>query len=211
MAHTRLDSERALRIQADGGPVLLERRFSGDTDALTWGARLLGGYDFSFGDLRSGPFAGLDYSHSRIDDFSEKGADRTALGYEEQDYDSLEASLGWRLQGSLALDGSLRLLPYASVAWVKELGDGRLEDIALTSRADGRVRVAELGDVDTSSAARASAASCRSATAWGCTWRSTAAWVTTRAARPATRSAPSGCSVADRAGPAPRPRPIPQA
>ncbi len=150
VAHTRLDSERALRIQADGGPVLLERRFSADTDALTWGARLLGGYDFSFGDLRSGPFAGLDYSHSRIDDFSEKGADRTALGYEEQDYDSLEASLGWRLQGSLALDGSLRLLPYASVAWVKELGDGRLEDIALTSRADGRVRVAELGDVDTS-------------------------------------------------------------
>ena len=36
------------------------------------------------------------------------------------------------------------------MAWVKELGDGRLEDIALTSRADGRVRVAELGDVDTS-------------------------------------------------------------
>ncbi len=150
VAHTRFDSERALRIQADGGPVLLERRFSGDTDALTWGARVLGGYDFSVGELRTGPFAGLDYSHSRIDDFSEDGSERTALGYEEQDFDSLEASVGWRLQGNLALGGSLYLLPYASVAWVKELGDGRLEDIALTSQADGQVRVADLGQVDTS-------------------------------------------------------------
>ena len=111
---------------------------------------MLGGYDFSVGELRTGPFAGLDYSHSRIDDFSEDGSERTALGYEEQDFDSLEASVGWRLQGNLALGGSLYLLPYASVAWVKELGDGRLEDIALNSQADGQVRVADLGQVDTS-------------------------------------------------------------
>ncbi|WP_034010103.1 autotransporter domain-containing protein, partial [Pseudomonas aeruginosa] len=64
-------------------------------------ARLEGGYDFSFGELRSGPLAGLDYMRYRIDDFREDEALRTALGYEKQDYDSLEASLGWRLRGEL--------------------------------------------------------------------------------------------------------------
>jgi len=38
--------------------------------------------------------------------------------------------------------------PYASVRWVKELADGRLDDIALTALGDGRTRVADLGDVD---------------------------------------------------------------
>lgn len=150
VGHSRFDSERALQIKANGGPVLLERRFSADTDALTWGARIAGGYDFSIGELQSGPFASLDYSHSRIDDFAEDDAVRTALAYEEQDFDSLEASLGWRLRGNLGLADGMRLLPYGQVAWVKELGDGRLEELELTSQADGNVRVAELGAVDDS-------------------------------------------------------------
>lgn len=103
LGHTRYDSKRSVYLQAAGGPVLLDQRLSGDTSAWSWGARLEGGYDFSFGELRSGPLAGLDYMHYRIDDFREDEALRTALGYEKQDYDSLEASLGWRLRGELAL------------------------------------------------------------------------------------------------------------
>ncbi|WP_347902576.1 autotransporter domain-containing protein [Pseudomonas purpurea] len=147
---TRFDSKRNLVIQANGGPVLLNQQLTGDTDALTLGARVLGGYDFDFGPVKSGPFAGLDYNHYRIDGFHEKQDLRTALGYQEQRFDSLEASLGWRVRGTLGLPYGMSLLPYGDIAWVKELGDGRLEDLDLTSRADSQVRVAELGSVDKS-------------------------------------------------------------
>jgi len=150
VGHTRFDTRRSVFIQASGGPVLLDQRLSGDTSALFWGARVEGGYDFTFAGLQTGPLAGLDHVHYRIDDFNEDEALRTALGVEQQDYDALEASLGWRLHGSLALGGGMAVKPYASVRWVRELADGRLDEIDLTSRADGRVRTAGLGAVDKS-------------------------------------------------------------
>lgn len=150
VGHTRFDTRRNLIIQANGGPVLLSQRLSGDTDAITWGARVLGGYDFDLGTLKSGPFAGLDYSHYRIDKFHEDENLRTAQRYEEQKFDSLEASAGWRVRGNVDLPHAMNLMPYGNIAWVKELGDGRLENIDLVSKADGAVRRAELGSVDTS-------------------------------------------------------------
>ncbi|MDD0973900.1 autotransporter outer membrane beta-barrel domain-containing protein [Pseudomonas fontis] len=146
--HTRFDTHRSVFIQANGGPVLLDQRLSGDTSATFWGARVEGGYDFSFGELKTGPVAGLDYVHYRIDDFNEDEALRTALGYEKQNYDALEASLGWRVHGSVKLGTAMQVRPYASVRWVRELADGRLDEIDLTSQGDGRVRVADLGEVD---------------------------------------------------------------
>ncbi|WP_233282095.1 autotransporter outer membrane beta-barrel domain-containing protein [Pseudomonas mangiferae] len=147
VGHTGFDTRRSLQLRANGGPVLLDQRFDGDTEAFTWGARVQGGYDFDVGALKTGPFAGLDYSHYRIDGFHEDERRRTALGYEEQRFDSLEASLGWRLRGTVPL-GGMSLQPYGSLRWVKELGDGRLEEMDLTSRADGRARVADMGRVD---------------------------------------------------------------
>ncbi|QBF27373.1 autotransporter domain-containing protein [Pseudomonas tructae] len=146
--HTRFDTQRSVYIQASNGPVLLDQRLSGDTSAWFWGARVDGGYDFSFGALKTGPVAGLDYMHYRIDDFDEDANLRTALGYEQQNYDALEASLGWRLHGTVGLGAKMALQPYASVRWVRELADGRLDEIDLTSQADGRVRVADMGSVD---------------------------------------------------------------
>ncbi|MCB2250558.1 autotransporter domain-containing protein [Pseudomonas chlororaphis] len=150
VGRTSFESKRNLVIQANGGPVLLNQKLTGDTDALTLGARMLGGYDLDFGAIKSGPFAGLDYTHYRIDSFHEKQDLRTALGYEEQSFESLEASLGWRVRGTLALPYGMSLLPYGDLAWVKELADGRLDDLDLTSRAYDQVRVARLGGVDKS-------------------------------------------------------------
>ena len=150
VGHSSFDSKRNLVIQANGGPVLLNQKLTGETDALSLGARVLGGYDFDFGAIKSGPFAGLDYSHYRIDKFHEKQDLRTALGYEEQSFDSLEASLGWRARGTVGLPYGLSLMPYGDIAWVKELGDGRLDDILLTSHADNQARGAGLGTVDKS-------------------------------------------------------------
>ncbi|AZE91852.1 autotransporter domain-containing protein [Pseudomonas orientalis] len=150
VGHTRFDAKRNLLIQANGGPILLNQQLTGNTDALSLGARVLGGYDFDFGAIQSGPFAGLDYSHYRIDQFHEKQNLRTALEYEEQSFDSLEASLGWRVRGAVALPYGLTLMPYGNLAWVKELADGRLDDLQLTARADGQARTAKLGSVDKS-------------------------------------------------------------
>ena len=150
VGHSSFDSKRNLVIQANGGPVLLNQQLTGETDALSLGARVLGGYDFDLGTLKTGPFAGLDYSHYRIDKFHEKQNLRTALEYEEQSFDSLEASLGWRVRGAVALPYGLSLMPYGDIAWVKELANGRLDDLDLTARADGQVRTARLGSVDKS-------------------------------------------------------------
>lgn len=150
VGHTRFDSKRNLLIQANGGPILLNQQLTGNTDALSLGARVLGGYDFDFGAIKSGPFAGLDYSHYRIDQFHEKQNLRTSLEYEEQTFDSLEASLGWRVRGAVALPYSMSLMPYGNLAWVKELADGRLDELQLTARADGQARTAKLGSVDKS-------------------------------------------------------------
>lgn len=147
---TQFDSKRNLVIQANGGPVLLSQKLTGKTDALSLGARVIGGYDFDFGALKSGPFAGLDYNHYRIDSFHEKQDLRTALSYEEQSFDSVQASLGWRARGTFDLPAGMSLQPYGDIAWVKEMGDGRLVDILLTSRADGQARGARLGSVDKS-------------------------------------------------------------
>ncbi|MGU9828044.1 autotransporter domain-containing protein [Pseudomonas sp. LF242] len=150
VGRTRFDAKRNLLIQANGGPVLLNQQLSGNTDALSLGARVLGGYDFDVGAVKSGPFAGLDYSHSRIDKFHEKQNLRTALKYQQQSFDSLEASFGWRVRGAVALPYGVSLLPYGDIAWVKELADGRLDDLQLTARADGQARTAKLGAVDKS-------------------------------------------------------------
>lgn len=150
VGHTRFDAKRNLLVQANGGPILLNQQLSGNTNALSLGARVLGGYDFDFGAIKSGPFAGLDYSLYRIDKFHEKQNLRTALEYEEQALDSLEASLGWRVRGAVALPYGLNLLPYGDIAWVKELADGRLDNLELTARADGQARTAKLGSVDNS-------------------------------------------------------------
>ena len=146
LGHTRYDSKRSVP-PGRRRPVLLDQRLSGDTSAWSWGARLEGGYDFSFGELRSGPLAGLDYMRYRIDDFREDEALRTALGY-EAGLRLAGGVSGWRLRGELALGARMRLQPYASLRWVRELADGRLDDMDLTSRGDGRVAVADMGGVD---------------------------------------------------------------
>lgn len=138
---TRLDLKRSVFIQGNaGGPALLDQRLSGDTDATFWGARLLGGHDLLFGDWRTGPQVGLDYRRYKLDGFSEKPTQRTALRFKDERFDSMELSLGWQVRGNLALDRAMRLQPYTSLAWIEELGDGMNENFVVTSLADGSTR-----------------------------------------------------------------------
>ncbi|MCQ4316457.1 autotransporter domain-containing protein [Stutzerimonas zhaodongensis] len=144
-----LDLTRSLVIQGNGGgPVVLNQRLSGDTDATFWGGRLLTGYDFSFGQLRSGPLAGIEYTRYVIDGFTEKQALRTALDYQTERYDSVELSLGWRAYGDIEFDRGLKVQPYASLAWVEELGDGFSDSFSAVSRGDGATRTTRVSNVD---------------------------------------------------------------
>lgn len=138
---THFDLDRSVFIQGNaGGPVLLNQQLTGETDATFWGARLLGGYDLLFGDWRTGPQVGIDYRHYKLDGFSEKSTQRTALRFDDERFDSIELSLGWQLRGNFALGGAMRLQPYASLAWIEELGDGVSDDFVVTSLVDGSAR-----------------------------------------------------------------------
>lgn len=86
--------------------------------------------------------------HYRIDDLREDEVLHTTLGYEKQDYDSLETSPGWRLHDESVLGARMCPQPYVSLCWVRELADGRSEGMDSASRDDGRVRVANMGNVN---------------------------------------------------------------
>jgi len=148
IGRTSFDNIRSIFLESQGGPVLLDQNLSSDTKALSWGARVEGGHDFTLGGVKSGPVAGLDYMRYRIDSFSDDTDFRTGLDYGKQTYDSLEGSIGWRLHGTVAFSNGMVLRPYTSVKFVHEFADGRPESVALISQADGGVRTADLGDVD---------------------------------------------------------------
>ncbi len=148
IGRSSFDNKRSIFLQAIDGPVLLDQRLSSDTSGLSWGARVEGGHDFTLGGVKSGPVAGLDYMRYRINGFDEDSDFRTGMSYDKQTFDSFEASIGWRLHGTIALGNGMVLRPYSSVKWVHEFADGRPDSIQLTSLSDGGVRIADLGNVD---------------------------------------------------------------
>jgi outer membrane lipase/esterase len=65
-----------------------------DTDASTLAAVARGGYLFDFGKLRAGPIAGLTFTHSRVDGYTEKGDPLLTYGVGAQTFESLTGSVG---------------------------------------------------------------------------------------------------------------------
>jgi uncharacterized protein YhjY with autotransporter beta-barrel domain/Zn-dependent M28 family amino/carboxypeptidase len=148
LGYSDMELDRRLRIQGSGGPVLLDQRFKADPNGWYWGLRAQSGYDFALGALRTGPMIGLAYRQYRMDSYNESGPQRTALRVEKETFDSLEVSAGWQLRGVLPVGNGRLLQPYASLAWVEELGDGYSDRFDAVSRADGTVRRATLDSVD---------------------------------------------------------------
>ncbi|MDD3445437.1 MAG: autotransporter domain-containing protein [Zavarzinia sp.] len=145
-----LSGTRAFHMTSGLGATLLDQRFDYETDAQIYGARLMGGHDFAFGDIAIGPVLGLDYAHYRIGGYSESSALRTALSIEAQTFDSLETTVGVRLRGSFALAEALVLSPYGSVAYVHEFSDGMPEDVVVSAMADGTARRVSFAGADDS-------------------------------------------------------------
>jgi len=88
------------------------RTESGQTRGYEYTGRVLGGYWFKYQDLLHGPYARVTYTKAIVRQFSETGADSTALTYGQQDNDQLLWGLGWQIAGKF---GGVR--PWARATW----------------------------------------------------------------------------------------------
>jgi outer membrane lipase/esterase len=93
-----------------------QRGESGKADGSHLGGGLTGGWWFEFNDLRTGPFANVEWQTVKVDGYAEGGNDSTAMWFGRQQRDALISTLGWRLQGHWQA-GSMMLSPFAEVAW----------------------------------------------------------------------------------------------
>ncbi|HEX7814696.1 autotransporter outer membrane beta-barrel domain-containing protein [Dyella sp.] len=89
---------------------------TGKADGSRVGGGLTGGYWFTFNNIRTGPFANLDWETVKLDGYTENGQDSTAMTFNSQHRDSLISTLGWRLQGNFG-SGNITWSPYAELAW----------------------------------------------------------------------------------------------
>ncbi|WEN15751.1 autotransporter domain-containing protein [Rhodanobacter sp. AS-Z3] len=89
---------------------------SGKADGSHLGGGLTGGWWFQLDRLRTGPFATVEWQTAKVNGYSEKGNDSSAMWFGRQQRDALVSTLGWRLQGDLNV-GNTVLSPYAELAW----------------------------------------------------------------------------------------------
>jgi outer membrane autotransporter protein len=99
---------------------LVDRDARGSTGGLTLSSSLAGGYDLVFGGLSISPNGSLFFTDSGIDGFRERGAGGLDLAYEDQNFESLTATLGMRITYALRLPFGV-LMPYFRGDFVREL------------------------------------------------------------------------------------------
>ena len=98
------------------GPATREHKGSPDGTNLT--AALNAGYELGEGSFKHGPVVGLTYQKIELDAYQENNVSATALGYNDQDIDSLVGRVGWQFR----LDGSA-VKPYLQVTYDHEFED----------------------------------------------------------------------------------------
>lgn len=92
------------------------RTETGKADGSHLGAGFTGGWWFTMGSLRTGPFATAEWQTVKVNGYNENGDDSTAMWFGRQQRDALIGTIGWRLQGQWQA-GSMLLAPYAEIAW----------------------------------------------------------------------------------------------
>ncbi|WP_158880847.1 autotransporter domain-containing protein [Rhodanobacter sp. L36] len=111
----------------------MQRNETGKADGSHLGGGFTGGYWFDFSNLRTGPFANVDWESIKVNGYSENGNDSSAMWFGRQQRDALVSTLGWRLQGHFDA-GNLALSPYAELAWNHDSkADARLVTAGLNS------------------------------------------------------------------------------
>ena len=109
----RLDVKRDM----NGVSGLADSGSDSSTDATSFQGLATIGYAMEAGQVKHGPFAGLEYQRLNVDGFTQKGA--FPIKVDGFDSDSLRALIGYRVEAKLG-----RLKPYGSVAYAHEFRDG---------------------------------------------------------------------------------------
>jgi outer membrane lipase/esterase len=124
-----LDYSNVNRIIPLGTNVRVE---SGQTRGYEYTGRLLGGYWFKLQDVVHGPYASATYTQAIVRQYTENGADSTALTFGQQKTEQMLWSLGWQVAGSF---GNVR--PFARVTWEYDSKDQNREVTASSATLGG--------------------------------------------------------------------------
>ncbi|MBB3189547.1 autotransporter outer membrane beta-barrel domain-containing protein [Halomonas cerina] len=118
------------------------------TDGHHYALALNAGYEFRGGGTLMAPYAGVDYLHTEIDDFRERGADWFNLQIGDQEVTSLQSVLG--LQASYPVRaGDTTLLPRIRAEWRHEFdNDARALEARLVNDPSDDIEVVVSDDPD---------------------------------------------------------------
>ena len=104
------DIDRRIQLGA------MRRTETGKADGSHLGGGVTGGWWFDFDNLRTGPYANIEWETAKVNGYAEDGDDSTAMWFNRQQRDALISTLGWRLQGHWQVHQAL-LSPYLALAW----------------------------------------------------------------------------------------------
>ncbi|HJZ30614.1 MAG TPA: autotransporter domain-containing protein [Hyphomicrobiaceae bacterium] len=93
-----------------------------DTEANVFAAVARGGYLFDVGPLRAGPIAGLTYTHSKLDGYTEKGDPLLTYSVAAQTLETLTGSFGVQLRAPFMV-GQTPVSTFLNVTLEHEFGD----------------------------------------------------------------------------------------
>lgn len=129
-----IDSERIVRYngsasgQGTGQNLVVDRAMIGNTDSDTYTLGVSTGTSFDMGWADFSVDLGVSYLDVSIDGYTEKDVARGSdtnefsglnLAYDDQDFDSLQSSLGFQLSKAYSVSSGV-LLPYLNAAWRHE-------------------------------------------------------------------------------------------
>lgn len=119
--HIFISNPGGVDVDGDGNPDGdLDRNARGSFDSLFVDVGVRAGYDISLGGPTITPSVGLDYVYAEIDSFEETGAGGLNLAFEDQEAESLTATMGVAASYPISLASGV-LTPSVNAGWVFEL------------------------------------------------------------------------------------------
>ena len=127
-AYNTYDTSRTVTIGA------LNRTATGDYNGQQYSAYIGGGYKFTAKNIELTPLASFQYTHLRLNGYTESGAGAADLKVDPQDYDVAQTGLGMKLGYPLDLGAKTgRLTPELKFKWLYDwVGDAQQSTAAFT-------------------------------------------------------------------------------
>lgn len=85
------------------------------TRQTQFGLRLNGGYRLQYRGVTTGPIAGLDYAHVKVQGYTEQGGNSSSMYFNAQNESSLVGRVGWQLDATVG-----KFSPYAKVSYAHQ-------------------------------------------------------------------------------------------